>query len=37
LRKLLKKQRMAPRVMITDKLASYAAAKREVMPDVEHR
>jgi len=23
--------------MITDKLASYAAAKREVMPDVEHR
>jgi putative transposase len=37
LRKLLKKQRMAPRVMITDKLASYAAAKREIMPDVEHR
>jgi putative transposase len=37
LRKLLKKQRMAPRVMITDKLASYAAATREVMPDVEHR
>ncbi len=27
----------APRVMITDKLASYAAAKREVMPGVEHR
>ena len=37
LRKLLKKQGMAPRVMITDKLASYAAAKREVMPGVEHR
>ena len=37
LRKLLKKQRMAPRVMITDKLASYAAAKREVLPGVEHR
>jgi putative transposase len=37
LRKLLKKQGMAPRVMITDKLASYAAAKRVVMPGVEHR
>jgi putative transposase len=37
LRKLLKKQRSAPRVMITDKLASYAAAKRTVMPGVEHR
>jgi len=37
LRKLLKKQGRAPRVMITDKLASYAAAKREVMPGVEHR
>ena len=23
--------------MITDKLASYGAAKREVMPSVEHR
>jgi putative transposase len=37
LRKLLKKQRVAPRVMITDKLASYGAAKREIMPSVEHR
>src|SRR5919112_565109 len=37
LRKLLKKQRIAPRVMITDKLASYGAAKREIMPGVEHR
>jgi putative transposase len=37
LRKLLKKQGVAPRVMITDKLASYAAAKRAVMPGVEHR
>ena len=37
LRKLLKKQGMAPRVMITDKLASYAAAKRTVMPSVKHR
>jgi putative transposase len=27
LRKLLKRQGRAPRVMITDKLASYAAAK----------
>ena len=35
LRKLLKKQGIAPRVMITDKLASYAAAKRIVMPGVE--
>jgi len=37
LRKLLKKQGIAPRVMITDKLPSYCAAKREVMPGVEHR
>jgi putative transposase len=37
LRKLLKRQGIAPRVMITDKLPSYAAAKREVMPGVEHR
>jgi len=35
-RKLLKRQCRAPRVMITDKLASYGAAKREVMPSVEH-
>src|SRR3954471_23592251 len=37
LRKLLKRQCRAPRVMITDKLASYGVAKREVMPGVEHR
>ncbi len=37
LRKLLKRQCRAPRVLITDKLASYSAAKREVMPGVEHR
>ncbi|MGF9761674.1 IS6 family transposase [Microvirga sp. 0TCS3.31] len=37
LRKLLKKQGVAPRVLITDKLASYGAAKREIMPGVEHR
>src|SRR3954454_9952121 len=33
--KLLKKQVRLPRVMITDKLASYGAAKREIMPGVE--
>ncbi len=37
MRKLLKQQCHAPRVLITDKLASYPAAKREVMPGVEHR
>src|SRR5215218_6626139 len=37
LRKLLKKQCRAPRVLITDKLASYGATKDEVMPSVEHR
>jgi putative transposase len=37
LRKLLKRQGSAPRVMIADKLPSYGAAKREVMPGVEHR
>jgi len=37
LRKLLKRQCRPPRVMITDKLASYGAAKRQVMPSVEHR
>src|SRR3954471_16297153 len=37
LRKLLKRQTRPPRVMITDKLASYGAAKAEVMPSVEHR
>src|SRR3954451_23120272 len=37
LRKLLKKQGRPPRVMITDKLASFSAAKDEVMPSVEHR
>src|SRR3954454_6163689 len=37
LRKLVKKQMRPPRVMITDKLASYGAAKREIMPGVEHR
>lgn len=35
--RLLKKQGMVPRRMITDKLRSYGAAKRQVMPGVEHR
>jgi putative transposase len=37
MRKLLKGQGRAPRVIVTDKLRSYDAAKREVMPGVEHR
>jgi len=36
-RKLLKGLAYVPRVVITDKLASYGAAKREVLPSVEHR
>ena len=37
MRKLLKGQGRAPRVMITDKLRSYGAAKQAIMPGVEHR
>src|SRR6187397_865282 len=37
LRKLLKRQMRPPRVMVTDKLASYPAAKKELMLGVEHR
>src|ERR671929_1415229 len=37
LRKLLKRQIRPPRVLITDKLASYGAAKREITPGVKHR
>ena len=37
LRKLLKRQCRAPPVLVTNKLASYGAAKRKVMPSVEHR
>ena len=37
LRKLLKKQLRPPRILITDKLASYGAAKKEIAPGVEHR
>ena len=36
-RKLLKGLHYVPRVLVTDKLKSYAAAKRTVMPGVEHR
>lgn len=36
-RKLFKGLRCAPRVLITDKLKSYAAAKKQIMPGVEHR
>lgn len=37
LRRLLKISGRAPKRMVTDKLASYAAAKREIAPGVEHR
>jgi putative transposase len=37
LRKLLKRQGRPPRVMITDKLPSYGAAKQDLVPGVEHR
>jgi putative transposase len=37
LRKLLKGLAYVPRVLITDKLPSYGAAKRDVLPSVEHR
>jgi len=36
-RKLLKKQGFVPRVIVTDKLKSYAAAKKQVLKGVEHR
>jgi putative transposase len=36
-RKLLKGCQFVPRVFVTDKLKSYSAAKREVLPSVEHR
>jgi putative transposase len=35
-RKLLQRLQYIPRTIITDKLGSYAAAKVEVLPDVEH-
>jgi putative transposase len=36
-RKLLMRLAYVPRVIITDQLNSYGAAKREVLPSVEHR
>jgi putative transposase len=36
-RKLLKGCPYVPRVLLADKLASYGAAKQEVLPSVEHR
>jgi putative transposase len=36
-RKLLKGLTYVPRVLITDKLASYHAAKQEILPSIEHR
>ena len=36
-RKLLKGLQYVPRVVVTDKLKSYAAAKRDILPGVEHR
>jgi putative transposase len=37
LRQLLRGLQYVPRVLVTDKLRSYGAAKRELLPDVEHR
>ena len=36
-RRLLSGHAEVPRVIVTDKLKSYAAAKREILPKVEHR
>ena len=36
-RKLLRGLQYVPRVIVTDKLKSYAAAKRQILPGVEHR
>src|SRR5687768_685327 len=36
-RKLLKGTEAVPRVIVTDRLRSYGAAHRQVMPSVEHR
>jgi putative transposase len=36
-KRLLKGLQYVPRVLVTDKLGSYGVAKRELLPDVEHR
>jgi putative transposase len=33
----MKKSGMPPKRIVTDKLRSYGAAKRDVMPAIEHR
>jgi len=35
-KKVLKGQQVAPIKIVTDKLKSYSAAKRELMPSVDH-
>jgi hypothetical protein len=35
--RLLKKQGLAPKKIVTDKLRSYGAAKRDMIPAIEHR
>jgi putative transposase len=37
LRKLIRKQSRAPRMMVTDKLGSYSAARADMRLNVEHR
>lgn len=37
LTRLLKKQGLAPKRIVTDKLRSYGAALRQIMPTIEHR
>ena len=37
LRKLLKVSQYAPWVIVTDKLRSYGAVKRTILPHIEHR
>lgn len=37
MRKLLRSQGVTPRVMVTDKLRSYSAAKAELIPGIERR
>ena len=37
MRRLLTRQGHPPRLLVTDKLRSYPAAKRQIMPGVEHR
>jgi putative transposase len=37
LARLLRKQGRPPKRIVTDKLGSYGAARRKLMPEVEHR